>query len=292
LSILEGVAAVTVTISDWLFDERLKPGCRVFAVGDVHGHPVALEAILTAMAAAAKTPVQSARKTRKGQDTHLVLLGDLIDRGPDSPGAIATAAKWLCGDAFAEKTMLIGNHDLFYFSAVAGHRRAFRSWSINGAKDFLEAVGASAPDDVRGCLINKIGAKAVAAYEAAESYIEIGNLLFVHAGIPPGLPLENIFADHKWRDNWTENGDDWHWAWIRIPFLEHEGPFEGNRIVVHGHTSEELVMRYKGREFPDPLHQIDGWRLGLDGTRGDPPKIAGAEIQDGEYRIFTVPLEA
>jgi hypothetical protein len=51
------------------------------------------------------------------------------------------------------------------------------------------------------------------------------------------------------------------------------------------------VLRYKGREFPDPLHQIDGSRLGLDGTRGDPPTIAGAEIHDGKYRIFTVPLE-
>jgi serine/threonine protein phosphatase 1 len=283
---------MSVTISDWLLDERLKPGRRVFAVGDVHGHPVALEAILTAMADAARMPAAGAKKARKVQDTHLVLLGDLIDRGPDSPGAIAMAAKWLTGNAFTERTLLIGNHDLFFFSAVAGYRSSFRIWSINGAKDFLEAVGASAPDDVRDCLINKIGAEAVAAYEAAESHIEIGNLLFVHAGIPPGLPLENIFADHKWRDNWTENGDDWHWAWIRIPFLEHEGPFEGNRIVVHGHTSEELVMRYKGREFPDPLHQIDGWRLGLDGTRGDPPKIAGAEIRDGKYRIFTVPLES
>jgi serine/threonine protein phosphatase 1 len=282
---------VTVTISDWLYDERLKPRRRVFAVGDVHGYPVALELILTAMAAAAREPASGAKKARKVQDSHLVLLGDLIDRGPDSPGAIATAAKWIAGKAFTQRTMLIGNHDLFYFSAVAGHRNSFRVWSINGARHFLEAVGASGPYDVRNGLINTIGAEAVATYEAAESHIEIGNLLFVHAGIPPGIPLESVFEGHKWNDSWTGGGDQWHWAWTRLAFLEHEGPFEGNRIVVHGHTSEQVVLRYKGREFPDPLHQIDGSRLGLDGTRGDPPTIAGAEIHDGKYRIFTVPLE-
>jgi hypothetical protein len=43
--------------------------------------------------------------------------------------------------------------------------------------------------------------------------------------------------------------------------------------------------------LPDPLHQIDGWRLGLDGNRGDAPTIAGAEIVNGKYRIYTVPLK-
>ncbi len=283
---------MTVTISDWLFDERLKPGRRVFAVGDVHGHPVALEAILTAMADAARMPADGAKKARKAQKTHLVLLGDLIDRGPDSPGAIATAAKWLTGDAFTGRTLLIGNHDLFFFCATSSEWRAFHIWGINGAADFLAAVGATDADDVRDCLIKKIGAEAVATYEAAESHIEIGNLLFVHAGVPPSMRLEHVFGDHKWSTSWAVGGDRWHWAWIRLPFLEYEGPFEGDRIVVHGHTSEELVMRFKGRDLPDPLHQIDGWRLGLDGSRGDPPKIAGAEIQDGKYRIFTVQLEA
>jgi serine/threonine protein phosphatase 1 len=253
---------MSVTISDWLFDERLKPGRRVFAVGDVHGNPAALDAILSAMAAAARTPLEDARDPGNAQDTHLVLLGDLIDRGPDSPGAIATAAKWVTSDAFTQRTMLIGNHDLFFFCATASEWRAFHIWSFNGAKDFLAAVGASEAEDVRDCLINAIGAEAVETYEAAESHIEIGNLLFVHAGIPPSTRLEHIFWEHKWSTSWAVGGDRWHWAWIRAPFLDHEGPFEGNRIVVHGHTSEELVMRHKGRPFPDPLHQIDGWRLG------------------------------
>jgi hypothetical protein len=38
------------------------------------------------------------------------------------------------------------------------------------------------------------------------------------------------------------------------------------------------------------LHQIDGWRLGLCGARGVSANIVGAGIQDGKYRIFTVPL--
>jgi serine/threonine protein phosphatase 1 len=281
---------MSVVISHWLFDERLKPGRRVFAVGDVHGRPVELDLILAAMATAASTPLDDATEATEAKDTHLVLLGDLIDRGPDSPGAIAMAAEWLTGNAFTRRTLLIGNHDLFYFSAVAGHHRAFRSWSINGAEAFLKAVGATGLHDVRECLINKIGLEAVTIYEAAETHIEIGNLLFVHAGVPPSAALEDIFAGDKWRDDWVKNGDDWHWAWIRLPFLEHEGPFKCDRIVVHGHTSEQVIMEYKGKALGDSLHQIDGWRLGLDGNRGDAPSIAGAEIEDGRYRIYTVPL--
>jgi serine/threonine protein phosphatase 1 len=269
----------------------IKPGRRVFAVGDVHGHPAELDLILAAMAAAASARSDDAGETGKAKDTHLVLLGDLIDRGPDSPGAVAMAAKWLKDDAFTRRTLLIGNHDLFYFSAVAGHHRAFRSWSINGADAFFEAVGATGLHEVRECLIKKIGLEAVTIYEAAESHIEIGNLLFVQAGVLPWATLEDIFAGDKWRDDWVKDGDDWHWAWIRLPFLEHEGPLECDRIVVHGHTSEQLIMRYKGRPLPDPLHQIDGWRLGLDGNRGDLPTIAGAEIENGKYRIYTVAIE-
>jgi hypothetical protein len=103
--------------------------------------------------------------------------------------------------------------------------------------------------------------------------------------------LEDIFARDKWRDDWVRDGDDWHWAWIRFPFLEHEGRYECDRIVVHWHTSEQLIMRYKGRALPDPLHQIDGWRLDLDGNRGGSPTIAGAEIEDGRYRIYTVAVQ-
>lgn len=64
---------------------------RTILVGDVHGCPEELEALL------AKLDYDS-RKDR------LILLGDLVDRGPDSVGAVELAK-----DLKAE--LVIGNHD-------------------------------------------------------------------------------------------------------------------------------------------------------------------------------------
>jgi len=48
----------------------------------------------------------------------------------------------------------------------------------------------------------------------------IGDYLFVHAGIRPGLPLER----QRRKDL----------LWIRRDFLDHREPFD--HVVVHGHT--------------------------------------------------------
>jgi serine/threonine protein phosphatase 1 len=273
-----------VHVSRWLIDERLRPGAQVFVVGDVHGFPRHLDALLSSMAAVARPGSQ------------LVFLGDLIDRGPDSPGAIAVAAKWMMAGSFEIATMIIGNHDLFYHS-LAGRlendrnfdRRVLKAWMINGAMDMLEALGTNNPFDVRQGLTRAIGTEAVAFYEAGKTHIEIGNILFVHAGIHPRIPTSQWFTKPKLDSFWLEE-EDLHWAWIRDPFLFHEGRFDGDRIVVHGHTGEAHTQYQKSRQLKDPIHQIDGWRLGLDGTRSPNPTITGAEIEDGRYRIFTLKL--
>jgi hypothetical protein len=113
-----------VTVTPWMSDDRLRPGRRVFAVGDVHGQPDELRALLTAMA------------NEAGDQAHLVLLGDLIDRGRNSAGAIAEAARWGQIGAFGETTLLTGNHDLFLLTAIsAPHDHAtdavLQSWWRN-----------------------------------------------------------------------------------------------------------------------------------------------------------------
>jgi serine/threonine protein phosphatase 1 len=50
--------------------------------------------------------------------------------------------------------------------------------------------------------------------------VTIGDYLFVHAGVRPGVPLA------------AQSEDDL--VWIRNPFLDHAGSF--GKIVVHGHT--------------------------------------------------------
>ena len=67
---------------------RLAPGRRVYAVGDIHGRLDLFEAMIGLIEAddAARGPAE----------TLVILLGDLVDRGPESAGVIdrARALGW------------------------------------------------------------------------------------------------------------------------------------------------------------------------------------------------------
>ena len=54
---------------------RIFAGNRVWVVGDVHGHLGTLRALI--------------HRLKLEEEDRVVLLGDLIDRGPDSAGAVS-----------------------------------------------------------------------------------------------------------------------------------------------------------------------------------------------------------
>jgi serine/threonine protein phosphatase 1 len=274
-----------VLVSPWFVDDRLQPGdVQVFAVGDVHGHPGTLTALVDRMAAEA------------GERSHLVLLGDEIDRGPDSLGAIVSADAAMHDMRFTERTLLMGNHDLFFHGAVADLRRIRGDWTYadNGGQKVLKALrGAEGGPHLNGATIRalaveKTSPRAIATYEAALTHLEIGNLFLVHAGLNPGYPIARHFVGPVVSDRYHYE-EDLHWAWVRLPFLRHCGPFEGGRVVVHGHTPEVSALRWMECEIPDGIHRLCGWRLGLDGSNNPDPAISGAQIETGRYRIFRAP---
>jgi serine/threonine protein phosphatase 1 len=116
---------------------------------------------------------------------------------------------------------------------------------------------------------------------SAESHREVGNVLFVHGGVDPVVPIKEWFA-RSWLPLSRERD---HFAWVREPFLHHQGPCEGGRFVVHGHSPEHRVMAWKGYPL-HRAHMLDGWRLGLDGGTVATRRVVGAEIQTGRYRLY------
>ncbi len=70
-------------------------------VGDIHGEREALAALLTALGYAADGGHPRGRR--------LVFIGDLCDRGPDSPGVIADVARLV---SLGRAQCLLGNHEL------------------------------------------------------------------------------------------------------------------------------------------------------------------------------------
>ena len=266
-----------ITIWDWMDAPAEIGDARVFVVGDVHGMSSQFDALFEAMAAEA------------AGEGDLVLLGDLIDRGPDSLGVLRTAARPAPELGFATKVLLAGNHELMMLSAMTGGPAQLRHlgiWKGNGGSEVLRQVGITPHlADMSAPIVDRVirqalGPDAMEMIDGAVSHHKVGSVLFVHGGVDPAVPLPLWFA----RPRFGSAGDD-HYAWVRKPFLQHQGPFEGGRLVVHGHSQELHVMDWKGYRR-DRAHLLDGWRIGLDGGSFETGIVAGAEFKDGAYRMF------
>jgi serine/threonine protein phosphatase 1 len=196
----------------------LPPGERIYAIGDVHGRLdklVALEAQIAAHAAASPPP----------PDASVILLGDYIDRGPDSRGVVEhLLSRTLAG---LPTRCLLGNHEAalleFLESPAIGP-----AWLSFGGMATLASYGVTQPSQpvadrmewLRQDLAGKIPRTHLDFLRGLEHSIERGGFLFVHAGVRPGRGLD--------RQSLTDLLE------IREPFLGHRGALPWR--VVHGHT--------------------------------------------------------
>lgn len=171
----------------------------------------------------------------------IVLLGDYVDRGPDSAGVVK-AAMGLPRNAACEHVFLRGNHE----DAMARFLRhrdeaSGRAWLTNGGVVTLESYGVDAR--VIAGLIDRPGKwLSRAVEEIPEGHLdwldglplthEAGDYVCVHAGVRPGRPLERQAPEDL--------------LWIRGPFLDAEEPLPG-RVVVHGHTPTAQIVQTRGR---------------------------------------------
>ena len=134
----------------------------LYLIGDVQGCAAPLELLLD------KSDFSPSRD-------HLVLLGDLVNRGPDS---LAVLRRVRALGASAQS--LLGNHDLHLLGVAHGDRKA-------GRKDTLASLLA-APD--RSGLLDWLRHQHMALHR------RIGNddLLMVHAGVVPQWRVADTMA--------------------------------------------------------------------------------------------------
>src|SRR3546814_9411376 len=75
--------------------------------------------------------------TRRPQlETEIILLGDLVDRGPDSAGVVARAMTGSAG--FAPLHTLMGNHEEQLVDSVAGDGEMISAWLFYGGRETLQ----------------------------------------------------------------------------------------------------------------------------------------------------------
>lgn len=210
----------------------------IYAIGDVHGQLEDLQRVMSLIEADG------------GARAKIVLVGDYVDRGPDSRGVL----QYLIDAKTAGRNwaMITGNHDRYlsrFLDFRMVHDPATRPdllWfnpRLGGDKT-MASYGVEAEEGAPLDVIQQAAREAVP--QAHRDFLaglplmhSTGELLFVHAGIRPRVPLDQQVEDDL--------------LWIRAPFLDYRkshGP-----LVVHGHTALE-----------HPEHA--GNRVNLDGGAG------------------------
>lgn len=173
---------------------------------------------------------------RTGLPRRLILLGDLIDRGPDSLGAIHLAMDAAERARVDQVIRLPGNHELMLVDALLAPEEFMGDWLDNGGDRLIREADP-------GCTARRLTELAEIARDAIDpGFLSLmisgpifhreGDLLFVHAGLAPGVDPDAFLAQSRF----GSSGE--HWAWIREPFLDWEFGWGPDRswVVVHGHT--------------------------------------------------------
>jgi serine/threonine protein phosphatase 1 len=162
----------------------------------------------------------------------LFLLGDYIDRGPDSKGVIDYILELQAG-GFQVST-LMGNHEamMLLTEEDGGY---YPLWLRNGGDTTMSSFGVKQ--------LNQIPDKYWQFLAQLEYYRELPDYLLVHAGFDfsSANPLSNFQA----------------MLWIRQ--FQVDEAFLGSRKIVHGHTPTPLhKIREKVADTQSQVLNIDG----------------------------------
>lgn len=185
---------------------------RKFAISDIHGCLKTFEALLDHIALSTSD--------------ELYLLGDYIDRGPDSKGVIDLI--WKLEREGYSVHCLRGNHEEMLLDEMQSEAHWFRNDNLT--RSF-------------GC--NNVGLIPEAYHgflEALNWYFEVDEFILVHAGL--NFQIENPLED---RNEMT---------WIRYWYDDIRHDWLDGRIVVHGHTPYHRSIISKSLKTLDEIPAI------------------------------------
>src|SRR3954466_12269301 len=228
-------------------------GHRAYAIGDIHGRLDLLDGLLA--------KIHDDLTARPARKTLLVFVGDLIDRGPSAAPVVGRLRAYRRPGV--QPVFLLGNHEEVLLRILGGDGSLIASWLRFGGIECVKSYGVDARS-LAGATNEELLTvirKAVPAnhVEFLHNFIDtcrFGDYLFVHAGIRPGVELEQQTQTDL--------------RWIREPFLFDET--DHGFTVVHGHTIA-------------PAAEERANRIGID-TGAYRTGILTALIIDGAERRF------
>lgn len=289
---MPGFAEARIRHTDWLPLPVSTGSGHSFALGDIHGHLDVMHAALDHIAGLPK----------HAPDTDLVLLGDLNDRGPDSMGCMRLGLNGAASWAGVERHVYLpGNHEAMLAGALVDLKTR-RFWMDHGGEEVLAELGNPTTPEELGQRIQYHLGDGLDRLMSGPTHHRIGELLFVHAGIHPNLPLDAFLAQRP-----IGVPVDNHWGWILEPFHSHDGawPHDEDLVVVHGHCPVGFDPQSSGFGHYMP-NQPESWRwidpaacdmtgirrINLDTGCGKDSRAVGiAEFHDNQYRLHVVHLD-
>lgn len=203
-------------------------GRRVYAIGDIHGRDDLFARLIDL--------IRADNAARPSATVTLILLGDLVDRGPQSAEVVERALR--LRDEFEDSRLLIGNHEECFLAALTGDVQRVRYFMRIGGDATVRSywnddlpLSEASFEEVAERLPAMVPASHIEFLGGGEDVIKIGDYIFVHAGIRPGIALEKqALSDLRW---------------IREDFLT-DGRDHGV-MVVHGHTIHNDVDEWPNR---------------------------------------------
>ncbi len=208
-------------------------GERVYAIGDIHGRVDLLDRLLVG--------IRADLKSFSGVRVRLVFLGDYIDRGPNSRKTIDRLLE--LRERYPDSRFLLGNHEEAMLNFLDDPKSG-NAWLDFGGVETLNSYGVGTPtprssiaalEKARDELEEAVPEEHLDFLDELELSTSIGDYFFAHAGVRPGVALEE-----------QDRSD---LLWIREEFLGSD--WAPGKIVVHGHTPDEKPL-------------LGRWRIGID----------------------------
>jgi len=233
---------------------------RVLTASDLHGYFKPLERAL-------------AKANYDPKVDQLILLGDYIDRGPNSAKTVDYVMKLCSEGAIA----LMGNHEAMLIGYLAG-QYDYASYCYNGGNTTLESYArwsAEFPEEH----LEFLG--------RLSPYARTDNHIFVHAGVIPDVLINEQKNDDLLWTRYINPAQTMGWWEVSHGF---------DQTIIVGHTPTNYVGKKKGEVYiGDKLIMIDtgccardGWQTLYDVTNN----IAYQSNKEKQVRVVDYSCEA
>jgi serine/threonine protein phosphatase 1 len=205
----------------------LQGGNKVWVIGDVHGHNLTLQELLS--------------QIELGKEDRVIFVGDLIDSGPRSAQVIEAVR------SDSRFHSIRGNHEQMMIDSVMDLNSGrpgmtTTTWLMNGGMNTMDsfdrAYGEDSDEKLR---------EVCQWFTSLPLEIILDRHRIVHAGYDPLVEMDSQKEDAM--------------LWFRERFFDHPEVLDAKKQIIFGHTPTQKIAHLGGKEgevLISPLKMSDG----------------------------------